>query len=471
MARYYKYKSADDVIADAQQLGHELRMSDDFDVLFQPVQFGNLTAENRLAVQPMEGCDCTPDGLPDELTHRRYRRFGAGGAGIIWGEAAAVTPEGRMNPRQLQINDDTASAIESMLSECVAARRESIGDENVIVGLQLTHSGRYAFRTPLPAMHDRWLDPLTIDKSSGKPIDEDFPRLTDDDFRRLEDTYVNAAKLAERIGFHFVDIKQCHRYLLSELLTAKNRPGDYGGSFENRTRFVRNVVTRIREECPSLTIASRFNAYDGIPHRMDEPGGIGLPVNPVAPFDCSFGTNDADHTREDLTEPIQLAKSLREWGVTLLNVSCGNPYANPHFVRPAEFPPADGYHAPEHPLLGVLRHFRVTAAIQEAVPDVPVIGSGYSWLQDFAMHAGAANVRDGKAAIVGMGRATLSLPDFAKQLRESGSMNRKKVCRTFSYCTNLMRSKDHPLGQYATGCPPFDKETYGPLWDEIKAKK
>ena len=84
------------------------------------------------------------------------------------------------------------------------------------------------------------------------------------------------------------------------------------------------------------------------------------------------------------------------------------------------------------------------------------------------MHAGAANVRDGKAAIVGMGRATLSHPDFAKQLRESGSMNRKKICRTFSYCTNLMRAKDHPLGQYATGCPPFDKDTYGPLWDEVK---
>ena len=287
---------------------------------------------------------------------------------------------------------------------------------------------------------------------------------------RIEDQYVVAAKLAANIGFHFVDIKQCHRYLLSELLAAKSRPGEYGGSLENRSRLVRNVVCRIREECPGLAIASRFNTYDGIPFRMEEPGGVGIPVNPTGPFDCSFGTDETDHTQEDLTEPIQLAKWMRDWGVTLLNVSCGNPYANPHFVRPAEFPPVDGYHAPEHPLLGVLRHIRVAAAIQNAVPDVPVIGSGYSWLQDYAMHAGAANVANGSISIVGMGRATLSHPDFAKELKENGRMNRKQICRTFSYCTNLMRAKDHPLGQYATGCPPFDKETYGPLWDEVKGK-
>ena len=470
MARYYKYKSADDLSADAEQLGHSLELSDDFAPLFSPIRFGDLEAQNRLAIQPMEGCDCTADGLPDELTFRRYERFGAGGAGIVWGEAAAIAPEGRMNPRQLQINDNTATAIEKMLNGCFAARRESIGDDNVIVGLQLTHSGRYAFQKPKPAVHDRWLDSLTIDKCTGKCLDENTPLLSDDDLKRIEDQYVVAAKLAANIGFHFVDIKQCHRYLLSELLAAKSRPGEYGGSLENRSRLVRNVVCRIREECPGLAIASRFNAYDGIPFRMEEPGGVGIPVNPTGPFDCSFGTDETDHTQEDLTEPIQLAKWMRDWGVTLLNVSCGNPYANPHFVRPAEFPPVDGYHAPEHPLVGVLRHIRVAAAIQNAVPDVPVIGSGYSWLQDYAMHAGAANVANGSISIVGMGRATLSHPDFAKELKENGRMNRKQICRTFSYCTNLMRAKDHPLGQYATGCPPFDKETYGPLWDEVKGK-
>ncbi|MCA9017476.1 MAG: NADH:flavin oxidoreductase, partial [Planctomycetaceae bacterium] len=166
----------------------------------------------------------------------------------------------------------------------------------------------------------------------------------------------------------------------------------------------------------------------------------------------------------------EVARLLKEWGVSMINISNGNPYANPHVVRPAEFPPTDGYHAPEHPLIGVARHFRIASQIQAAVPDIPVVGSGYSWLQDFAMHAAAANVEQGKISIVGMGRATLSQPEFARQLKEEGKLNRKTVCRTFSYCTNLMRTKDHPLGQYPTGCPPFDKEVYDPLWKEAKAK-
>lgn len=168
---------------------------------------------------------------------------------------------------------------------------------------------------------------------------------------------------------------------------------------------------------------------------------------------------------------MQVARWLRDWGVSLINISLGNPYANPHVVRPAEFPPVDGYHAPEHPLLGVLRHFQITSLIQQAVPDVPVVGSAYTWLQDYSMQAGAANVSAGRCAFVGLGRGTLSQPDFARQLQQHGRLDRKMVCRTFSYCTNLMRTKDHPLGQYPTGCPPFDKEVYGPLWKEIEAKR
>ena len=279
-----------------------------------------------------------------------------------------------------------------------------------------------------------------------------------------------AAKLFHKIGCDFIDVKQCHRYLLSELLAAKNRPGEYGGSLENRTRLVRNIVGRIRDEVPGLIIGTRINAYDGIPYHGVGDEFIGQPCPHDLPLETAFGTDPHDHLREDLSEPVQLAKWLREWGVSLINVSAGNPYSNPHVVRPAEFAPVDGYNTPEHPLLGVLRHFRIASAIQAAVPDIPVVGSGYSWLQDFALHAGAANVTDKSVAIVGMGRATLSHPDFAKAVQETGHMNRKQICRTFSYCTNLMRSKDHPLGQYPTGCPPFDKEVYGPLWKEAEAK-
>ena len=402
MARYFKYKSPEDVVRDAQRLGHSLGMSDDVSVLFEPVAVGRLTAGNRLAVQPMEGCDGTPDGRPDELTYRRYRRFGAGGAAMIWGEATAVVEDGRMNPRQLTINDQTASSLEDMLRTCRDAHAETFGSsQDLIVGLQLTHSGRYSFRKALPVMHDPTLDPRTVDKASGRTLDDSYPLLTDDELRRLEDHYVAAALLARRIGFDFVDIKQCHRYLLSELLAATTRPGPYGGSLENRTRFVRSVIGRLRDEAPDLTIATRMNSYDGIPYEKRETDDAGQPCPHDLPLSTVFGVNPDNHLEEQLDEPVAVAGMLAELGVAMINVSCGNPYANPHVVRPAEFAPVDGYQAPEHPLVGVLRHFRISRRIQAAVPNVPVVGSAYSWLQDYAMQAAAANIRDGHVQIVG----------------------------------------------------------------------
>lgn len=472
MARFFKYKTPDDVLADAQSLGHAFSLSGDFSPLFEPVRIGSLLAGNRLAVHPMEGCDGTLDGSPDELTFRRYHRFGAGGAKLIWGEAAAVCDAGRANTRQLLVSDTTAAGLEQMLSTCRSAHREVFGnDGDLVVGLQLTHSGRYSVRKPLLATHDPLLDPLITDKSTGRKLDASYPLLHDDDLKRLEDQFAAAALLAARIGYDFVDLKQCHRYLLSELLAASNRPGLYGGSLENRTRLVRNVIGRIRSESPHLLVASRLGAYDGIPYRTPGPDAAGIPCAHSLPLETAFGTNRMNPFEEDLAEPLQVARWLRDWGMSLLSISLGNPYANPHIVRPAEFPPVDGYHAPEHPLNGVARHFRIARQIQAAVPELPVIGSGYSWLQDFAAHAAAANVGNRHVAIAGFGRATLSHPDFAKALRDEGQFRRKQICRTFSFCTGLMRAKQHPLGQFPTGCPPFDKEVYGPIWKEITDSK
>ncbi len=470
MARYFRYKSPEDVIADAASLGESLSMSDDLSPLFKPLTIGHLKLGGRLAIHPMEGCDGTLDGNPDELTFRRYQRFGAGGAKLIWGEAAAVCPEGRANTRQLQVAEHTVKGLERMLTICRTAHAETTGStDGLIVGLQLTHSGRYSVPKPLLATHDPILDPLTKDRTTGRTVDASTPLLSDDDLKRLEDHYVRAAIWCAKLGYDFVDIKQCHRYLLSELLAARNRPGIYGGSFENRTRLVRNVVQRIRQECPGLIIATRMSAFDGIPYRKADTGEepIGVPCPHELPLVTAWGTNLNDHLQYDLTEPLQHARNLRDWGVQLISISLGNPYSNPHLVRPAEYPPVDGYFSPEHPLHGVCRHFRIAQAIQAAVPDVPVVGSGYSWLQDFAAQAAAANVGAGHVAIAGFGRATLSHPEFAQALKTEGRFHRKQICRTFSYCTALMRAKDHPLGQYPTGCPPFDKEVYGPLWKEV----
>ena len=471
MARYFKYHSAEDLVQEAKRLGTTIHLSDDYSVLFEPIEVGPFRVGNRLAIQPMEGCDGTLEGAPDELTFRRYQRFGSGGSKWIWGEAVAIEDEGRMNPRQLLIREKNLSAFEQMLNGCRRAHREHCETtDDFVLGIQLTHSGRYSYQKPKIVMHDPLLDPLTKNVSTKKRLDASYPLVTDDELKRLEESYVTAARFAYQVGCQFVDLKQCHRYLLSELLAATNRPGEYGGSLENRTRFIRNIVLRIREDVPQLMIVSRMNAFDGIPFRKSSNSNIGEPVPYTIPVETCFGTSYENPLEEDLKEPIQLAKWMESWGVSLINISNGNPYANPHIVRAADYPPIDGYDPPEHPLLSVLRHFRIASAIQKAVPHLPVMGSAYSWLQEFAVQAAAANISRGDVAFAGFGRATLSHPDFVNALKDDGHLNRKKICRTFSYCTNLMRTKTHPLGQYPTGCPPFDKEVYGPLWEEAKQK-
>jgi 2,4-dienoyl-CoA reductase-like NADH-dependent reductase (Old Yellow Enzyme family) len=472
LARYFKFRTPSDLEAEARRLGLGLRLSDDLQPLFRPVHIGPRRAGNSLCVQPMEGCDGTLDGRPDELTFRRYRRFGAGGAKLIWGEATAVIEEGRANPRQLLLNEQTATDLERMLRECRQAHREAVGsDDDLVVGLQLTHSGRYSHRRPLLAFHDPILDPCTIaNKSTGQLVDGGYPLLDDAYLARLPDFYVAAARLAWKIGFDFVDVKQCHRYLLSEMLAAKARPGPYGGSLENRTRLAREIIGRIRVEVPGLLVASRLNVYDGVPFRKGH-AGVGEPCPHTLPVRSAWGTCEDEPSRPDLTEPLAWIADMVRLGVALINISMGNPYASPHIIRPFELPPPDGYETPEHPLIGVDRHFRLAAEVQAAFPELPIVGSGYSYLQEMLFQAGAANVRDRRITFVGVGRAALPQPDFARQLLEHGQLDRKRVCRTFSYCTALMRAKHNDLGQFATGCPPFDKEAYGALWEEAKRER
>lgn len=465
MAHYFKFHALADLEAETRRLGLDLRFSEDFALLFAPARIGPLVAGNRFCVQPMEGCDGTLDGRPDELTIRRYQRFGAGGAKLIWGEATAVVEEGRANPRQLLLDDRTEPDLARMLDVCRLAHREAIGrDDDLVVGLQLTHSGRYSYRRPLLAVHDPILDPRM-------KLDSSYPLLTDDDLRRLVDAYVAAARRAYRIGYQFVDVKQCHRYLLNELLAARQRAGPYGGSLENRTRMARDIITAIRSEVPGLVVASRINVYDAVPYCKSGDSNIGEPCPYETPLACAWGTDSEDPRKPDLTEPLAWIAEMVRLGVPLVNVSMGSPYATPHVTRPFEYPPPDGYETPEPPLVGVDRHFDLTAQVQTTLPDVPVIGSGYSYLQEFLPHAGAANLRDGRCTFVGVGRATLAQPDFVRQLLDHGRLDRKRVCRTFSYCTALMRSKHNELGQFATGCPPFDKEVYGLIWQRAKKKE
>ena len=213
-----------------------------------------------------------------------------------------------------------------------------------------------------------------------------------------------------------------------------------------------------------VILATRMNVFDCIP--FADPG---VPVPHTLPLANGWGMSATDPFTPDLSEPLAWVAEMRRLGVALVNVTMGNPYAQPHIGRPFEYPPPDGYESPEHPLVGVDRHFKATEAVQRSQPDLAVVGTGYSYLQEFLPAAGAANVRDGRVTFVGVGRATLAQPDLVRQLKEHGKLDRKRVCRTFSYCTALMRAKDHPLGQFPTGCPPFDKEGYGEVWKEVQA--
>lgn len=461
MARYFKYKSVEELAAENARLGIDLGFSDDLGPLFRPVAVGPRTAGNRWCIHPMEGCDGEPNGAPGELTFRRYNRFGAGGAKVIWGEACAVVEDGRANPRQIVLDDQTKADFARLVAECRKAHREANGDDaDLLFGLQLTHSGRYSYRRPVIATHD----PLLVGRYK---VAADTPLVTDDELKRLVDHYVAAAKLAVAVGFDFLDVKQCHRYLLNELLGARNRPGPYGGSFENRTRLAREIFQAVRAAVPGAILATRLNVYDGIPFHM-APDGDGAPDPWTVPLANGWGMSETDPFTPDLTEPLRWVAEMRQLGVQLVNVTMGNPYAQPHFGRPFEYPPPDGYESPEHPLVGVDRHFRATEAVQRAHPDLPVVGTGYSYLQEFLPAAGAANVRDARVTLVGVGRASLAQPDWVRQLLDHGKVDRKRVCRTFSYCTALMRAKDHPLGQYPTGCPPFDKDGYAEVWKEVQ---
>lgn len=470
MARFFHFKNLEEIRAACRCLGADLSFREDLEPLFRPVQVGPFRVGNRLCIQPMEGCDGTLEGKPDQLTFRRFERFGAGGAKLIWGEATAVVPEGRANPRQLLINEANAADLERLLRTCRLAHRQAMGsDADLLVGLQLTHSGRYSRLRPWPVRRDPLLDPLTVvDPSTGLTMGPDYPLLSDDDLKRLEERYIAAAVLAWRIGFQFVDLKQCHSYLLNELLGARSRSGAYGGSFENRTRFVRNVLAGIRAAAPDLLLATRLNVFDGVPYRMTDLAKRLAAVNGEP---LGWGLAAEDPFRPDLSEPLHWIGEMRKLGVALVNVSVGNPYASPHLLRPFEYPPPDGYDPPEHPLLGVARHFAVTAEVQRTYPDLAVVGSGYSYLQEFWPYAGSDNVAEGRTTFVGIGRAALAQPDFAIRLLHDGRLDRRRVCRTFSYCTALMRAKDHPLGQYPTGCPPFDKETYGPIWERLRKSR
>ncbi|MBV8767079.1 MAG: NADH:flavin oxidoreductase [Hyphomicrobiales bacterium] len=428
-------------------------------VFAAPIEVAGMKIGNRLALNPMEGWDGEPDGRPSENTIRRWRRFGASGGKLVWGgEAVAVRPDGRANPNQLVMSASTQAEIARLREALVEAHREAMGsDEGLVIGLQLTHSGRFC----KPNDHKKfepfvaYRHPL-LDRKFGYP--DDRPVMSDDEIRRLVEDFVIAAKRAQEAGFDFVDIKHCHGYLAHEFLSAHTRPGPYGGSLENRTRFLREVVAGVRSRAPGLGIGVRLSAADLVPFRPDparsKPGALGPGIpedfSSLLPYVYAFGAAPHNPTEIDLAEPFALFGILRGLDIRFVNVTLASPYYNPHVTRPALYPPSDGYFPPEDPLVGVMRHLYVVRRLKEAHPDFCLMGSGYTYLQEFLPNVAQAVLRLKWTDFVGLGRMLLAYPELVRDLLEGKPMQKKRLCRSFSDCTTA------PRNGLVSGCYPLD---------------
>ncbi len=403
-------------------------------LLNTPLNVCGKVLPNRVVFQPMEGCDGTKNGAPDELTCRRYLRFARSGAGIIWFEATAVTPEGRANPRQLYINSETVEAFRLLVSRIKSTALESCGFEPLVI-VQLTHSGRFSKPHGKPEPIVAYRNELW---EKGK---EDQPYTVADDgyLAAVAASYAKAAELALEAGFDGIDVKCCHGYLFNELLSATDRNGSYGGSFENRTKLYFDCIDAVRSVVGDrLIVTTRLNACDCFPY----PYGYGVDEN----------------GNIDLTEAKKIIDVLSKKGVELVNITLGNPYLIPHINRPCVNSPEDGS-------IGLERIYNVTKALKESFPDVKIVSSGLTYPAEDAVSYAEKLINENVCDLAGFGRMTFAYPQFFRDYVLTGELDKNKVCLKCSKCTELMRNGS------VTGCPIRDSEVYMPYYKKYVLNK
>ena len=423
----FHYASLDGVRQTAERLHAFLPIQEDLSPLYAPLTLAGKTVNNRIAFQPMEGTDGTEDGAPDKWTIRRYERFAKAGPGVIWVEAVATVPEGRASAHQLYLTEKNVDEFKRLTDRMREISLKENGYAPLIV-MQATNSGRYSKPTGKP-------EPIVAYRCPPleEGLDQPFRVLTDDELRRYEAAFEATAKLSQQAGFDGMDVKCCHRYLACELLSAYTRPGEYGGSYENRTRFLKNAYRAAKAGISGdFFLTSRLNVYDGFAY----PYGFGVHEGSLEP---------------DLTEPIRLIGELKdEFDIPLINVTMGNPYKNPHVNRPYDH---GNYVPDEHPFTGLGRMMAGVKEIQEALPNLPVLGSAFSYLRQFAPNLAAGMVASGACAMAGFGRMAFADPEFVRQCR-NGGIDKKSVCVTCGGCAALLRA-----GRPA-GCIVRDREVY-----------
>ncbi len=403
----------------------EIPYSLDTACLTVPLTLYGKKVPNRIGILPLEGFDSTPDGSPTEYVYRRYLRFVEGGAGLIWFEACAVSEDGKSNPYQMMLHDKNVNDFQELLSE-MDRKAIEYGREKSFKVLQLTHSGRIS--------KDANWNPIPLSPKHYGTQDQ-AECASDERIAQMVQEHIHAVRLAAEAGFDAIDIKVCHGYFLSELLSAYQREGRYGGSFENRTRAIFDIIDGIHEQVgDKIGISVRLNAYDSEPY----PNGFGVVI-------------ENGKLTADLSETILLCKKLRDKGVELINLSASAP--EKRFLGPD---PIDSHYNRYGTSCDYLL---ATKILKEYVENVCFMCTGLSSFGEHGGYVGAGGIKEGWFDIAGFGRQALAYPSFARDLLNNNRMDPEKCCVNCNLCFRLMDP-----GLCRTGCIVKDKEEFYPLY-------
>lgn len=433
----FHYKSLEEVQQKASELGSPLPFAADTKILAEPLKVRNITFPNRLGIAPMEGADSTPEGAPSDYTVRRYVNEAIGGSSVIWFEAISIVEEGRSSKTQLLLNRDTLEEFKKMTAAVKEAGIKANGFAPYLI-MQANHSGRYSNPGNTPAPMIAYRHPILEQYRAA----DDSCIVSDDYLKSLEEKFGEAAVLAKEAGFDAIDIKSCHGYLLAELASAYERPGMYGGSFENRFRLLKNGIRAAKVvEDENFMVTARIGIYDGYPY----PYG--------------FGVNSESGETPDYTEPIRLVRELHdELGMDMVDLTMGNPYATTHVTRPFDF----GKYAPEeHPFIGLHRMIYGIGEVKKAVPEMTIWASAPTYLRAYADLFTAGAVEEGLCDGMLFGRMAFADPDFANEIVRNGRIDPNRVCLTCGKCGDLIRAHK------PTGCVIRDSKTFMPFYKEF----
>lgn len=441
MAEKFSWRTLGELKCRAESLGVSLPFSEDTGVCGQPLVFGNIRLANRLGIAPMEGADSLPDGSPSDFTVRRYVREAQGGAAVIWFEAISVVPEGRSSKTQLLITKDNLDAFRRMTDAVKRAGIEANGYAPYLI-CQANHSGRYSNPDNKPAPLIAFRSPYLEQFRAA----DDSCIVSDDYLKHIEEKFGEGARLAKEAGFDAVDIKSCHGYLFAEVAAGFTRPGRYGGSYENRTRLLKNSIRAAKVyESDTFQIVSRVGIYDGYPY----PYG--------------FGMRDDKSLLPDYTEPKRLVQELYgDLGLRLVCVTMGNPYVTTHVTRPFD---KGKYVPPEHQLTGIGRMIDGTREIKKWVPGMTILASAPTYLRQFSDLYTAGAISQGYCDGMLFGRMAFANPEFPNQIIKNGRIDASKVCMTCGACGDLIRSHK------PTGCVVRNSKTYMPFYREFLNEK